>query len=69
MKGLLIEVLISIAVVFTIILVVAAIPTPEKSPNITSAEKLCRDNLKLDVKNVSVFKNRIIIICEDEKNE
>jgi hypothetical protein len=69
MKGLLVEVLISIAVVFTIILVVAAIPTPEKSPNITNAEKLCRDNLKLDVKSVSVFKNRIIIICEDGENE
>jgi hypothetical protein len=44
-------------------------PKDNKSPNISNAEKLCRDNLKLDVKSVSVFKNRIIIICEDGENE
>ena len=41
----------------------------KKSTNIIYSEKLCRVNLKLDVKNVSVFKNRIIIMCKDGKDE
>ena len=56
-----------IMVLAVLVFVLAYLPGASKSPNITNAEKLCRDNLKLDVKNVSVFKNRIIIICEDGK--